>query len=225
MHYTVYGKDLLGRQEYQHLARFMKGKIDEKKATKALEKCRKLLHFEKKVLDEAINQDREFERYARTARTLKWLFVSLGTLVGSYSLSGREHLAAKGVLHYYKLIGKERSPEWTAYVNTGRTGRIDTEEVRHCLVDLSNQIVLATSAKPLDPKRFFSKEQRELIFKNSGGKCQECGLEITMTNFHADHKIPHSQGGPTIPGNGRALCSGCNWKKGSSWTDLFAESC
>lgn len=220
---SVYKDDLFGRQEYNHLASFMKEKINEKKAKKALEKCRRLLQLEKRVLEEAIEKDKEFERYARTARTLKWLFVSLATLIETYGLTGREHLVAKGGLNYYKLIGTERSHEWTAYVNTGRTGRIDTKEVRHCLVDLTNQIIVASSAKPIDPNRFFTKEQRELIFKNSGGHCQECGIELTATNFHADHKIPHSANGPTIPSNGQALCSNCNWKKGSSWKELLGK--
>lgn len=218
---SVYANDLFGRQEYHHLAKFMKERIDEKKAKKVLEKCRRLLHLEKRVLDEAIKQDKEFERYARTARTLKWLFVSLATLFETYGLHGREQLIAKGGLNYYKLIGTERSHEWTAYVNTGRTGRIDTNEVRHCLVDLTNQIIVASSAKPIDPNRFFTKDQRELIFKNSGGHCQKCRIPLTATNFHADHKKPHSANGPTIPSNGQALCSSCNWKKGSSWTELL----
>ena len=138
--------------------------------------------------------------------------------MGIYGVSGREHLGAKGLLDYYSLIGVEGSGEWTAYVNTGRTGRIDTPEVRACLVDLSNQLVVAAEEEPLDRNRCFTRQQREYIFKNSGGRCQEesCGIALSSTNFHADHIKPYSAGGPTQVSNGRTLCSKCNRLKGSS---------
>lgn len=220
---SIYRNDLFGRQEYKHLSDFLRSNIDERKANKSLDQCRRFLNFEKKLIDEALRENEDFEKYARTPRTLKWIFVCLTKLLGAYGLSGREHLVAKGVLSYYKLIASENSPEWTAYLNTGRTGRIDTHEVRHCLVDLSNQIVIAAKADPLDTKRYFTQEQRELIFKNSGGQCQECEIQISPTNFHADHKKPYSAGGPTTVGNGRALCARCNRLKGASWKDLFEE--
>lgn len=218
---SIYKDDLFGRQEYKHLSEFLKAKIDEKKASRALDRCKKILNFEKKALDEALREDAEFERYARTPRTLKWIFVVLTKLIGTYSLAGREHLVAKGVLQYYQLVGKEDLDEWKAYVNTGRTGRIDTEEVRRCLVDLANQILTAAEADPLDPQRYFTADQRQLIFKNSGGNCKECGAALSPTNFHADHIKPHSAGGATNVGNGRALCTRCNYSKGATWKEVF----
>jgi hypothetical protein len=221
---SIYSKDFFGRLEYKNLSEFLRSeKIKPNKAQKALDECRKILNFEKKVFDEAIGKKPEFEKYAGTARTLKWLFVCLATLRTSYALSGREHLVADGLLRYYELIGREDTDEWTAYVNTGRTGRIDTKEVRGCLAQLANQILLATGAEPIDPQRFFTKAQRDTIFQSSGSKCSECGIALTETNFHADHVKPHSRGGRTESGNGRALCSRCNRTKGNTWHDLFRE--
>jgi len=217
---SLYTNDLLGRQEYKHLEVFFKSNIDKNKAKKALEECRKILNYEYKVLDEALKVDSEFEKYVQTARVLKWLFVCLVPLIKTHSLSGREHLVAQGVLNYYKAVAEENSPEWTAYLNTGRTGRIDSDEVRNCLSNISNYIITATDAQPLDPQRFFTPEQRKTIFHNSRGVCQECNMELSSTNFHADHIKPYVQGGPTNVSNGRALCSKCNRSKKDFWNEL-----
>ena len=63
--------------------------------------------------------------------------------------------------------------------------------------------------------RFFTSSQRNEIFLNSGGKCQSCGAEISLENFHADHIIPFSEGGITEIKNGQALCQKCNLAKGA----------
>lgn len=219
---SIYKDDLLGRQEYKHLEDFLKGHIDEKRAVKALDESKRILFYENKVLEEALRVDPLFIKYVQTARTLKWLFVCISNLTSKYSTSGREHLVANGLLNYYKLISSESDTgEWKAYVNSGRTGRIDTSEVRACLVDLTNQIILAAILEPLDPKRYFSQEARMLIYKNSRGRCKKCSIELSPTNFHADHIKPYSESGPTSVGNGQALCSACNHKKGASWKVLF----
>lgn len=189
-----------------------------------MDQCRKILNYECKVLEEALHEENDFRRYVQTARTLKWIFAATSSMSSRYALGGREHLVAKGVLNYYRLISEEGTDEWTAYVNTGRTGRIDTKEVKDCLVHLENQILLATNADPLDPQRLFNPEQRKLIFRNSGGKCRECTIELSQSNFHADHIKPHSAGGETVVGNGRALCSRCNRLKGSTWRETITGS-
>ena len=61
--------------------------------------------------------------------------------------------------------------------------------------------------------RAFSTLQRVEIFNRSGGNCQRCGCDITLSNFHADHIIPWSQSGKTQVSNGQALCPPCNLKK------------
>ena len=63
--------------------------------------------------------------------------------------------------------------------------------------------------------RFFNQSQKKEIFLKSGGKCQLCSCNISLDNFHADHIIPHSQGGKTEIQNGQALCPKCNFKKAS----------
>jgi 5-methylcytosine-specific restriction endonuclease McrA len=220
---SIYTRELLARQEYPQLERFMREKLKPTKAKKALEECKKILNYEHRVIEEALRKNSDFGRYAQTARTLKWLFVVLATLRRTYAISGREHKVAEGLLNYYESIARENSEEWVNYVNTGRTGRIDTPEVRNCLVQLADQIVITAKLEPLDPKRLFTAEQRAQIYENAQGRCQArgCGIDLSPTNFHADHQKLHSRGGKTTVHNGRALCTRCNREKGNTWKEIF----
>lgn len=222
---SVYGRNLFARHEYRKLLDFLRGRFNDKAAQKAFDKCKRIVNLETKVLELAVKEKPEFAKYyTGTQRTIKWLFVALGTLDGKYAIPGRELLIARGVLKYYDLITQESSAEWKNYVNTGRTGRIDTDDVKRCLGDLINQILLCTNAEPLDPQRFFSAGMRAIIFKNSGGNCQSCGTNISADNFHADHMRAHSDGGPTVVANGQALCTACNYTKGSTWKEILQSS-
>lgn len=199
----------------------MTERYDEGAARRTLEKTRKILNFEIRVIQELVTSDNTFEDTVGSARFLKWLFVALYLLTATYALSGKEYMVAKGVHAYYRAKDKEGEDEWAAYVNTGRTGRIDTDDVRKSLEQLMNRIIIAADAEPLDPKRFFSASQRMEIFRSANGECELCETKISKTNFHADHKRPHSHGGATTVENGQALCTGCNRKK-SGKSELFA---
>lgn len=63
-------------------------------------------------------------------------------------------------------------------------------------------------------RRLFSRRQRRILAWLAGGSCMKCSKPLA-TNFHADHVIPFSKGGPTYLKNGQALCPLCNLKKGS----------
>ena len=64
-------------------------------------------------------------------------------------------------------------------------------------------------------KRNFNQSQRQELFLKADGKCQICSCDISLDNFHADHKIPFCEGGKTELNNGQALCPQCNLKKAS----------
>ena len=189
-----------------------------------MENVKKILNFELKVIKEATDVWPEFAKIAQTARAIKWLYIALTSLMQNYGISGKEPAVAQGVVEYYKAVQVERSPEWTEYLNTGRTGRVDTEEVKACIAELVNRILNSTGAEPLDKKRNFSKAQREEIFKLSSGTCALCGTTLTKANYHADHIKPHSKGGKTEVSNGRALCSSCNRSEGNTWREEFGLS-
>jgi superfamily II DNA or RNA helicase len=61
--------------------------------------------------------------------------------------------------------------------------------------------------------RRFSRGDRWNLLRRARKRCQQCGAPLTMRAFHADHFIPWSRGGRTVPGNGQALCPKCNLSK------------
>ncbi|WP_310942084.1 DEAD/DEAH box helicase family protein [Streptomyces sp. gCLA4] len=73
-----------------------------------------------------------------------------------------------------------------------------------------------------DPQRFFSPEQRSILYEHAEGRCQVCSVALS-DGWHADHMIPWADGGPTTVENGQALCSVCNAKKGTGmhFSDTF----
>lgn len=64
-----------------------------------------------------------------------------------------------------------------------------------------------------DERRAYSREERELILKKSGGRCAHCGISLTLSTMEKDHAIPISKGGSSDVENIVPLCSKCNKEK------------
>ena len=127
---SVYRGSPLDRQEFENLQAFYRrGAFNMEKAKRAQKQTSTLLNFSNKVIVESIQLDRSFEKTFQSPRPLKWLFASVYILQEVYALSGKEHLLAKGLLEYHRARDSEGTDEWTAYVNTGRTGRVNTDDV------------------------------------------------------------------------------------------------
>lgn len=62
--------------------------------------------------------------------------------------------------------------------------------------------------------RRFTARQRLILHLRHAGHCADCGKPLSP-GFHADHRTPHSRGGPTTLMNGAALCPSCNLSKGN----------
>jgi superfamily II DNA or RNA helicase len=71
----------------------------------------------------------------------------------------------------------------------------------------------------LDPRRRFGTSERVALYLAADGRCEDCGNELEP-GWHADHKTPHSRGGPTDVVNGQALCPTCNLRKGNRMSEL-----
>ena len=212
----IYNNNPLERHEYDRLETFLKDSqgFSETRAKRTVVHSKRIMNLLRKIIREATSQDAKFMEKVRSPRLMKWTFACVAMLEKDYSLTGREHLLAKGLRSYHCAREKEESPEWVAYLSTGRTGRIDTEDVRVCLEHLKTNMIQAATLEPKDTQRLFSSEQRKKIFENSSGFCGLCSIELSETNFHADHVVPYSQGGQTTLENGQALCAACNVKKG-----------
>ena len=214
----IYSGNPLDRQEYDHLETFLQNSqpFDEKRAQTTVARTKRIMNLERKTIQEAIEGDGQFSNKVTSPRLIKWTFACLSMLDERYLLTGREHLLAKGLRDYQSAREQAETPEWRAYVETGRTGRIDSDDVKVCLEHLKSQMIYAASLQPKDPQRLFPAEQRIQIFDMSGGSCALCGIELSITNFHADHIVPYSQSGKTTLDNGQALCAACNLKKGAA---------
>ena len=214
----MYRDNPLDRHEYDRLAEFLQNNqiFDEKRAQKSVVDTKRIMNLVRKTIQEAIELDAGFSEKVSSPRLINWTFATLAMLEREFSLTGREHLLAKGLRDYQTAREQEESPEWRAYLVTGRTGRIDTDEVRFCLEQVKGRMIHAAGLQPKDPQRLFSADQRADIYDKSGGSCASCGIELSETNFHADHIVPYSQGGKTTVENGQALCIACNLKKSST---------
>lgn len=147
------------------------------------------------------------------------LAVIVNSLLNTYNLQSYPKEFGRVYLSFLdeKALNAEKSeeeqdPKMVAYSNASRGDSIEYVEYRkNYLRDyiLSNMTYLETK----DATRLFTQDQRMVIFRKSGGKCQICGCDITEDDFEADHIIPYAQGGPTTIANGQALCSTCNKPK------------
>jgi hypothetical protein len=72
----------------------------------------------------------------------------------------------------------------------------------------------------LDPQRNFTYEEKLIMYRRSGGRCQlgadgnACGREIEFDDAVVDHVVPHSRGGITVIDNGRCAHRKCNIARG-----------
>jgi hypothetical protein len=119
----------------------------------------------------------------------------------------------------------ERDPDMVSYHEhtTRATNSEDSIKLRHEI--LSRTFMLAFTDLPrLDNKqREFSFEQKLAIYRKYRGICQwvekdgmHCGVKCSWSDWHADHIIPWSRGGPTTVANGQLLCPKHNLIKGAT---------
>ena len=215
---AVYRDSPLDRQEFENISDFLKNdeQFDERNARRALSTTKRIMSVVNRVISEAIDLDGDFADKTRSPRLIKWTFICVTLLDREFAIAGREPLMAQGLVEYHQAREEESTPEWGAYLNTGRTGRIDTDDVKVCLEHVMNRMIIAAGLDPKDPQRFFTPRQRATIFECSGGVCGGCGTRLSQKSFHADHIIAHSRGGLTTMDNGQALCTGCNRSKGGN---------
>ncbi len=59
-----------------------------------------------------------------------------------------------------------------------------------------------------------TKNVKQRLHKEQGGKCNACAVEMELRHFHLDHIIPSSKGGQDTYSNYQLLCGNCNTRKG-----------
>lgn len=63
--------------------------------------------------------------------------------------------------------------------------------------------------------RAFDKRDARAAYERQKGICPICGEHFEYEEMHADHIVPWSKGGKTVPDNCQMLCRDCNLKKGA----------
>ena len=104
---------------------------------------------------------------------------------------------------------------------TTQTANVASQHERQRILSEDLAISLPDLAL-LHSQRSFTTEQRLAIFRKCDKRCAnpsgnpDCEVVCGWDNFHADHILPFSEGGPTTVENGELLCASCNLKKGNS---------
>jgi hypothetical protein len=119
------------------------------------------------------------------------------------------------------LLEEDRDPQLIEYRRLTSYSTDGEDSIRGRLEHVERQFFLACPDIPtIDGIRTFTHEQRLAIFRRDGGLCQlriHCnGEKLGWGDWHADHIVPHSQGGKTTVANGQVACITCNTSKGNA---------
>ncbi|MCC8046364.1 MAG: DUF262 domain-containing protein [Clostridiales bacterium] len=63
--------------------------------------------------------------------------------------------------------------------------------------------------------RVFDNRIKRSTYEKQNHECAICGKKCDLSEMHADHIIPWSKGGKTVPDNCQMLCRDCNLAKGA----------
>lgn len=69
-------------------------------------------------------------------------------------------------------------------------------------------------ARELNQLGFVSGNIESVLWKEQNGKCYYCSRKLSKLEYHHEHKIPLSRGGPHDDSNLCLSCPECNFKKG-----------
>lgn len=114
-----------------------------------------------------------------------------------------------------QIAEEKRDQELSNYTEAARNDSVEAMALRERIL---KRALLGALPKLhlIDPDRSFSEDQRFVIFLRDKGVCQLCHQAVEEDNWHADHVVPHSRGGPTSIENGQLLHVSCNLQKAAS---------
>lgn len=115
-----------------------------------------------------------------------------------------------------EMAGVQWGLLYNRYKNDPRLASEIEEEVAKLMADdeVTSKSGIYKYVFERDPRvlslRKFSDTDKRTALEKQGCKCAHCGKEITFETAQADHVIPWSKGGRTVPGNLQCLCCACN---------------
>lgn len=81
------------------------------------------------------------------------------------------------------------------------------------IIKMPAVIRLLHFVKPNKNIKFFQSFTRHNVYNRDNGKCQYCGIKISLREMTYDHVYPKSKGGQTCWSNIVCCCLNCNSKK------------
>ncbi|MVT45203.1 hypothetical protein GO495_31735, partial [Chitinophaga oryziterrae] len=70
----------------------------------------------------------------------------------------------------------------------------------------------STPPNQRDPKRVYTKEEKQQMLDKQDGNCAQCGQSKKVDEVHGHHVVRHADGGKTNLDNGAAVCPNCHVK-------------
>ena len=138
------------------------------------------------------------------------LYLLASCLLKSYVTDGLQSRLRECFLNFYANVqrsvetGDKELVEFDFAISRGTTSR-DNIKKRHEII-FRRLWECVGSLAPLDPKRGFTEEERIAVFRKYDGKCSVDGEDLQGKIWHAHHKKPWIEGGPTTIENAELLC-------------------
>jgi hypothetical protein len=120
----------------------------------------------------------------------------------------------------YSVTGDDLYEDLSQSMSRGTDGSEQISARYRILTQFLFDGVALKPSAALDPQRCFTYEERLILYRRAGGKCQLgcngslCGREVDFDDGVVDHIKPHSQGGLTTLDNGRYANKRCNTARG-----------
>ncbi|MGC0389156.1 hypothetical protein ABIF91_001510 [Bradyrhizobium sp. USDA 241] len=192
---------------------------------KVAKKVRRVLDY---LLRAFPDKTPELERY-----NVITLYCLASTLMETYVHTGTEAAVASWFIGFEterrqqeELDEEHRDSQLVEYRRLTSYSTDGEESIRGRLETLEKRFFLACPDIPtIDAIRAFTPEQRLAIYRKDDGCCQirtHCkGEKLSWSDWHADHRVPHSKGGKTTVSNGQVACPPCNIAKYDSLPDAI----
>ena len=177
------------------------------------------------------------QEYLETA--LKWIANAKDMTIEGYMSECQENPTALELWSYFRNViewvestfphkRKEmKGIQWGLLYNRHGTRKdLDPKELEKQIQDLLldedvtkksgiYEYLLTGEERKLNIRAFNRKTKLE-AYERQDHKCAICGKELPIEEMQADHIVPWSKGGHTVPENCQLLCAECNLKKSNN---------
>jgi len=105
----------------------------------------------------------------------------------------------------------ETDEYWSRYGVLARTNSMNKDSIRNRHYFFAKKMLaMMAPLRRRDPKRAFTREERELLYFSMSKKCAVCGELVDWLEAEAHHKTPHIDGGITLLENADLVHKQCH---------------